>query len=102
MMLLPCSSVMSRPLFDRVEERADGLDLDAYLVARPQREVIRRDDAGARQQEAALRKRFVAEEKLDQRFRLAFELRERRCAPEDVFALAHDLHLDLRRDGRRR
>src|SRR5689334_10269364 len=100
MMLLPCSSDIcwnscARRLFDDVDERADGFDGDADLVAWLQSKLVGRDDARPRQKEAALRERVVAEEKFDERFGRTLELRKRRLTREDRFAGALDAQLDL-------
>src|ERR1051325_9005055 len=92
----------ARRLFDDVDERADGFDGDADLVARLQSEIVGRDNARPRQKEAALRERVVAEEKLDERLGRALELRERRLTREDRFAGALDAQLDFGRGGEHR
>src|SRR5215510_16421016 len=58
----------SGPMFDAVRESADAADVDVDDVAGRQVEIVRRHDAGARQQNGALRKAGFLAEPLDQLF----------------------------------
>lgn len=68
-----------RPRFltDRVDQRADSCDGDSDLVAVAEPKGIRWHDSCAGEKEAAVRKRVVAEKKMNERFGLALQRFER-------------------------
>src|SRR5260221_2565033 len=81
---------------DRVDERAEAFYPDADFVAAREGEIIRRHDAGAGQQIAAVRKRVVAEKKRGELGERPFHLAERRFAAKNRGAIAPDFDLDFR------
>lgn len=65
-----------------IAEGADGLDGDRDLIAAFECEIVAGHDAGSGHQERAVGKAIVAEEKIDQLLRIAFEFVERGTAGE--------------------
>src|SRR3954447_6386033 len=70
--LHPCCSPLQ--LFNCVDQSAYAIDGDLNLIVALKRERVRRNDACAREQEAAVAEAVIAEEILDECRRIAFQL----------------------------
>src|SRR5262249_48228422 len=82
-------------LLDHIHELPDAGDLDSQHVPHCQREVIRRHDAGARQQDHAMGETVVTAQPLNEVVEFARHLRDAGGAGEHLAAPAFDREVDL-------
>src|SRR5206468_4891312 len=82
---------------DRVAQGPDSRNLDLDNVARPEIELVRRDQAGTRQQHAARRGGVLATEPVDEVFKRALHLRRRGLARKELTPILLDAQANLER-----
>ena len=90
------SSVLPLTLCYIIDERPDRFNGNSDLIIDLEGELVRGDDPGAGQQEAAVRELILAEEVVDQLLQATLEAGQFRRSTEDLLALAVDLKHDLR------
>src|SRR5688500_4694948 len=89
---------LTRSLND-IAQRPYPIDRDQYFIPLREREIVGWDDAGAGEQDAAVRETGLAVQELDERVQVALHLGQRGRAGESRPRTSTDLELDPR--GRR-
>ena len=82
---------------DGIDQRTDRVNGDRDLITAVESERISGHDAGAREQEASVRKGGLAKEEFSQRVQAALDAGDFGGAGEDVLPRAGDANLDLSR-----